>query len=624
MSIKQFFRNLKIGARINFYMAIILLFVLIFMVFLYGYQKKSILNDAGIEIGNDLTDLTFLFNVVENQTGGGFNMEDYKIIKPIFSLKKYYDTGFPSLISNSGIYLIHPVSEGKKYANEEILKKIVISFGKEEGKNFIEYTGKQKQASCIYYKYYKPYDAYIIVEVPEKELFKDIVDLRNLAILGLILAIFVFFFGVYLILRPIIRAINNIVFNVGEMAHGKLVEKLSYHNNDEISNIVNSLNVYIEGVTKTAKFSNEIGKGNLDAVFTPLSEHDVLGNSLLEMRKSLKHAKNEEEERKIEVEKQNWATQGLAKFADILRQDNDNIEKLAFNIMSNLISYLGANQGAIFILNDNDPKDIYYELTSAIAYDRKKLMKRKVRKGEELVGRSIHEKLTIYLKEIPEDYIHITSGMGTSNPRCLLLVPLLLNDEVYGVIEMASFNNIEKHQIEFVEKLGENIASTISSVRINHQTAKLLEQSQQQSEELAAQEEEMRQNLEELMATQEEAGRKKEEMDSLWDAIRSNNLVIVFDMDEIIMEANNRTSEILGIPKDKLIGKRSSDLGMEHWKNIEEYNSFWADLKSGLSKKRTINVNTTHQGSITLAQTFTPIIDKEGNPVKVLNIGIVV
>ena len=78
-------------------------------------------------------------------------------------------------------------------------------------------------------------------------------------------------------------------------------------------------------------------------------------------------------------------------------------------------------------------------------------------------------------------------------------------------LEIASFNEYQPHEISFIEKLAENIASAIMGVKTSERTQHLLHASQQQAEELKAQEEEMRQNLEELSATQEEMQRKEKE-----------------------------------------------------------------------------------------------------------------
>ncbi len=89
-------------------------------------------------------------------------------------------------------------------------------------------------------------------------------------------------------------------------------------------------------------------------------------------------------------------------------------------------------------------------------------------------------------------------------------MPLQVNGEVEGVLEIASFNPLSEHEINFLEKLGESVAVAVRNARINEQTRSLLEDTQQQAEEMRAAEEEMRQNMEELAATQEEMQRKEQ------------------------------------------------------------------------------------------------------------------
>jgi methyl-accepting chemotaxis protein len=308
------------------------------------------------------------------------------------------------------------------------------------------------------------------------------------------------------------RPINHTKNILLKMSKGILPKEKLTEGSDEIGQMAKALNLVIQGLKDIFNFSLEIGKGNFDTEFKPLSDDDVLGLSLLEMRNELKNASREEEKRKEEDKQRNWAAQGVAMFSDILRKSNDNIEELAYEIISNMVKYTGSNQGGMFIVNEKDENNKFLEMAACYAYDRKKFLQKKIATGEGLVGRCYQEQEKIFLTEIPDDYIKITSGLGDDNPKCLLLIPLVYNNVIHGIIEIASFNVYRPFEIEFIERISESIAATISSVKANIQTSSLLEQSQQQAEEMAAQEEEMRQNMEELRATQEQSARREEDL----------------------------------------------------------------------------------------------------------------
>ncbi|MFP4025994.1 MAG: PAS domain-containing protein, partial [Thiohalospira sp.] len=197
--------------------------------------------------------------------------------------------------------------------------------------------------------------------------------------------------------------------------------------------------------------------------------------------------------------------------------------------------------------------------------------------------------------------------------------PLKVNDEIFGVVELAGFNEFEDHVIKFVEEVGESIASTISTTKINIRTNQLLEQSQQQSEEMAAQEEEMRQNMEELQATQEEAARRSGEMQGLLDALNRANLVIEYDLEGRIISVNDNYLQLVGTTRDQLIGTHHTDNMKLTKAQLKENEQFWNDLRNGISKKETENVDFEGKQYVFVA-TYTPILDESGNPVKVLKI----
>lgn len=176
------------------------------------------------------------------------------------------------------------------------------------------------------------------------------------------------------------------------------------------------------------------------------------------------------------------------------------------------MKYLEANQGALFLLENEDKEDLHLSLKSAYAFNRKKHLNQKVNLGEGLVGQCYLERDYIYLTEVPENYISIKSGLGDANPRALLISPMIVNDEVYGIFEIASFNAFEQYQIDFMLEMGENIAMQLNSIKTNEKTKHLLAEMQEQSQQLHSQEEEMRQNMEELQATQEQQERQERDL----------------------------------------------------------------------------------------------------------------
>ncbi len=312
-----------------------------------------------------------------------------------------------------------------------------------------------------------------------------------------------------LLIRSFSLPINYLRRIIFLMAKGELPEESVETANDEIGNIGIALNELITGLKDKAEFASEIGKGNFDSEFKLSGKNDVLGNSLLKMRTSLDVASKEAELRRIENQQRGWTSHGLAEFNEIIREHSKTLEKFTSVTISKLTKYMNAQLGGMYIINDSNPDNIFLELNSFYAYDRHKFIKRKIELGENLVGQCVLEKDTIFITDIPKNYVHITSGLGKDNPKSLLIVPLKLNDKIYGVVELASFNNFEEFQIKFVEKIGETLASTISNIKTNIQTVKLLEESNEKSEKLAKQEEESKKNIAILQTKLEEIKEKE-------------------------------------------------------------------------------------------------------------------
>ncbi len=419
-------------------------------------------------------------------------------------------------------------------------------------------------------------------KVAQDQITEDFTSFQRLIVItNIILIVIVLISATYSHLA-IVQPLKKIDSLIGRLATGNLSEKSTIKQNDEIGMIATSVNTLVDGLRSTTHFADEIGKGHLDAGFQTLSDDDVLGNSLLNMRESLQRADNEEQKRKSEDERRNWAAQGLAKFAEILRNNNTDMDTLTHEVLFNLVRYVGVNQGGIFVLNDADPQHKYLEMRSCYAFDRKKFADKHIEIGEGLVGTCFQEGETIYMTEVPHDYVEITSGLGGTNPSAILIVPLKVNEEIFGVMELAAFDEFQPYVREFVEKISESIASTISSLKVSERTTNLLEQAKIQAQEMSEQEEELRQNMEELQATQEEWYRKEAEYQSFSTAINDALLVIELSTDFEVIQVNKNVVDKLGIEEGKLLHHKYTEmLRSEKDEQGKEYARVWKRLQDG-------------------------------------------
>ncbi|BDD06302.1 GAF domain-containing protein [Aureibacter tunicatorum] len=358
------------------------------------------------------------------------------------------------------------------------------------------------------------------------------------------------FFGAYLLARSVSRPVKKVSRAIDSLSKGELPE--GYEDKDYLHNEINvmtkAVGRLIKNLKMTSHFAENIGKGNYDTQFEASGHNDILGQSLLEMRNNLKMVGQDAEMR-------SWTNEGIAKFSDILRKNSQSLQDLSDDLLSHLVKYLGANQGSLFLVDDFEGSDPKLELAACYAWEKKKYLDQKVSLGEGLVGQVWLEKEHIFLTDIPKGYINITSGLGTSTPGCILIMPLKVNDQVFGVLEIASFKELKTYEVEFVARISESIASTVSNVKINEKTQRLLEASTELTEQLQAQEEEMRQNMEELEATQEEMQRNIHEKEGWALIINQTNVVLNLDQALKIKSANMQATELSGFAEHELIGK---------------------------------------------------------------------
>lgn len=368
----------------------------------------------------------------------------------------------------------------------------------------------------------------------------------------------------------------------------------------------NSITDYIENLTQE----------NYDVELENIDKSDKLGEALKNLRDTLKKNKKLVDTQRKEDEKRNWNAEGHAKFGEILR-DNTDFEKLAFNVIKELTDYVGAIQGGFFHLEEESGSR-FFNLIAFYAYGRKKYADKKIPWGKGLIGTAASEKKSIHMDKLPQGYVNVTSGLGQANPNEIIVTPLISEDTLFGVIEITSLKTFTEREIQFIEKVAESTASTLSTVRMNLRTAQLLSESKEQAQALASQEEEMRQNMEELKATQEEAARQADRFMRLENTVNHTMIRAEYNIDGILLYANTNflkkleytsNSQVEGKPISMFIAK----------KDVPWFETIWEDLAKGGRHFEGYMKHITKSGrDLWTMATYTCIRDEEGNPERLL------
>ena len=265
------------------------------------------------------------------------------------------------------------------------------------------------------------------------------------------------------------------------------------------------------------------------------NELDIAQQQLEKQKEEITVQRQEIRLREKEQQDIMWYNEGLSIFSDIMSKNRGDTRTMLQKTITRLVSYLEAEQGGIYVLNDDNEDEIYLDLIVSYAYPVERLNCRFL-SGEGYVGTCFNEGKVIEINNLERSYTSIKSGLGQDFPKYLALVPVKIDEIEVGVIELASFKKLKGYKVAFVQKVSESLASMISSEKSSEKMMRLVEQSRIQAEELAEQEEEMRQNLEEMVATQEESSRREEDLIKQAEEFASHEILLQEEIETLKAE----------------------------------------------------------------------------------------
>ncbi|SHH93889.1 PAS domain S-box-containing protein [Chryseolinea serpens] len=334
--------------------------------------------------------------------------------------------------------------------------------------------------------------------------------------------------------------------------------------------------------------------------------NDAIGKALQNIRTEMVRIKDEEDKRA-------WINEGLARFSEVLRSKTE-IADFGNQIIGNLVKYTNANQGSLFVEYENAEGARYLQLTACYAYEKRKYLEGKVFEGQGLLGQCMLEKDFLFLTDVPKDYIKITSGLGYATPRNIVVAPLMVNDVFCGAIELAFFEVMKPHQVQFLKRVCEDIASEIASIKSIQQTQVLLEESNALTKELQSREEETKQNLEKLATAQNEMAHQQAELSGIINAIDITLATAEFDLTGNVKGANDIFLKVMGFELAELTGK-NYDFLMGHDQTVV---MMWENLRLGKSFSGEFRMKDKTGRAFWLTGTFNPIVVSGDAPKKIV------
>jgi signal transduction histidine kinase/HAMP domain-containing protein len=251
-------------------------------------------------------------------------------------------------------------------------------------------------------------------------------------------------------------------------------------------------------------------------------------------------------------EEQDWLKTNLARISALMQGQRDlrNVTQL---IMSELTPTVSALHGAFYLAeaaaDSGEPEngETVLRLIAGYGYQPSRGRPQTFAPGEGLVGQAAFERKSILITDAPPGYIRISSGLGQASPANVIVMPVLFEERVLGVIELASLAPYSDIHLTFLEQLMETLGVVINTITANVRTEQLLQQSQSLTQELQTQSEELQRRQDELKLTNTELEQQAESLRASEELLQSQQ--------EKLQRANEELQE-----KAALLEERNSDI----------------------------------------------------------------
>jgi HAMP domain-containing protein/signal transduction histidine kinase/CheY-like chemotaxis protein len=249
---------------------------------------------------------------------------------------------------------------------------------------------------------------------------------------------------------------------------------------------------------------------------------------------------------------QDWLKTNLARISSLMQGQRD-LQTVSRMLMSEISPLVKAQHGAFFMVDTGEDGTAAptLRLVSSYGYKKRKNLSNEFLFGEGLPGQAALEMKSILVTNAPEDYVKVTSGLGEASPVNLMVLPILFEEQVLAVIELASLNPFGEVDLSFLDQLSETIGVVLSTIIANNRTEDLLEEQRRLAQELQSQ-------SEELQAQQDELKRSNTELEEQAKSLRASEELLQTQQEEL-----RQTNEELQ-DKAALLAQQNRDIEVKN------------------------------------------------------------
>jgi GAF domain-containing protein/HAMP domain-containing protein len=505
----------------------------------YAKEFLTVIKNIFVGVKDDLS-LEHLKNFTLSKGKYEFNLQSFKDIASL-EIIGYYESTIgetPSYVNSRLDSLFK--SPGTSITNAD--KEILLT-------DLSKVTGALKKVEDF------------TLQTIHENLAEDFKTIQQNLIRKIILTVTVFLL-IALIAGIMIKAIVNSVEDIKDATErimkGDIDFELNVESRDELGELANSFNKMVTVFQDYIHIANSIGRGDYKTEIKLKNEKDLLGRAFVSMRDNLYHLSNEKD-------RQTWLLTGNNELNQKLREEKD-LRNLAQDIITQVATFLKAQVGALYLVENG-----MLTRVGCYALDPKSTPE-SFEIGQSLVGQAALEKKPIIFDSVPENYLRITSSLGSIAPSTIIVFPFLYIGKVKGVIELGAARTFTASDVEFLQLVGNSVSIAFNSSQSRAKLRELLDETQRQAEELESQQEELRQFNDELLEKIESIEKSEADLKVQQEELQKSNAELeeaasllenekqILEKAKAIVEAKAQNLESVSKYKSEFLANMSHEL----------------------------------------------------------------